>query len=97
MKSKEGQTKDASAPLASFSPEQPRPERGGEVARCLSLRDLRGSVPVEGPQDFAAIRERIGHDLAREAAMTGTDSVAEAVTEAASAAYRNQELSSNDL
>ena len=62
-------------------------ERGDEVALRPSLRDLRGSVPVDGPQDFAAIRERIGHDLACEAALAGTESVA----------HRNHELGRNDF
>ncbi len=35
-------------------------ERGGEVVLRpvrQSLRDLRGSVPVDGPQDFDAVRD----------------------------------------
>jgi len=44
-------------------------EREGEVVlRPVrhSLRDLRGSVPVDGPQDFAAVRERVlGFQTAR--------------------------------
>jgi AbrB family looped-hinge helix DNA binding protein len=42
-------------------------ERGGEVVLRpvrQSLRDLRGSVPVEGPQDFDAVREAVRHDRA---------------------------------
>jgi hypothetical protein len=37
-------------------------ERGGEIVlRPIrqSLRDLRGSVPVDGPQDFEAIRASV--------------------------------------
>lgn len=43
-------------------------ERGGEVVlRPIrkSLRDLRGSVPVNGPQDFDAVRASVRDDCAR--------------------------------
>ena len=62
-------------------------DQGGEVVLRplrVTLRDLRGSVPVDGPQDFDAIRERVAYELAREAAMAVTDSVTDSVTEAAS-------------
>ena len=45
--------------------------RGGEVILqplTETLLDLRGSVAVEGPQDFARIRERVIQDLAQKVA-----------------------------
>lgn len=55
-------------------------DQGGEVVLRplrVTLRDLRGSVPVDGPQDFDAIRERVAYELAREAAMAGTETASE--------------------
>ena len=46
-------------------------QRGQEVVlRPLSrtLRDLRGSVPAAGPQDFAAIRRQVLEEHARKVA-----------------------------
>lgn len=51
-------------------------ERGGEVVLRpvrLSLRDLRGSVPVAGPQDFDAVREVVHADRAERLTDTQTD------------------------
>ena len=51
-------------------------EKGGEVVLHplrTTLRDHRGSVPVDGPQDFEAIRERVAHEVAREAASPETE------------------------
>ena len=45
--------------------------RGGEVILqplTETLLDLRGSVAVEGPQDFARIRERVIQDRAQKVA-----------------------------
>ena len=42
-------------------------ERGGEIVLRpvrQSLRDLRGSVPVNGPQDFDAVRASVQADRA---------------------------------
>ena len=42
-------------------------ERGGEIVLRpvrQSLRDLRGSVPVDGPQDFDAVRASVQTDRA---------------------------------
>ncbi|HEX9950722.1 MAG TPA: AbrB/MazE/SpoVT family DNA-binding domain-containing protein [Rubricoccaceae bacterium] len=47
-------------------------ERGGEVVLQpirQSLRDLRGSVPVDGPQDFDAVRASV--QAARAARQSG--------------------------
>ena len=49
-------------------------ERGGEVVlRPVreSLRDLRGSVPVDGPQDFDAVRASVRTARALGHAITG--------------------------
>lgn len=48
-------------------------ERGGEIVLRpvrQSLRDLRGSVPVDGPQDFDAVRASVRDDRARRLADT---------------------------
>ena len=42
-------------------------EHGGDVVLRpvrQSLRDLRGSVPVDGPQDFDAVRDAVQSDRA---------------------------------
>ncbi len=49
--------------------------RGDEVIlqpMTLTIFDLRGSVPVSGPQDFEAIREEVMKEMARQIA-TGDD------------------------
>ena len=49
--------------------------RGDEVVLqplTDTLLDLRGSVPVEEPQDFAAIRARVVQDRARKVAQSDT-------------------------
>ena len=46
-------------------------QRGDEVVLkplTNTLLDLRGSVPVSGPQDFADIREQVAHERAQKAA-----------------------------
>jgi AbrB family looped-hinge helix DNA binding protein len=52
-------------------------EHGGDVVLRpvrQSLRDLRGSVPVDGPQDFDAIREDVRD--ARASRLTSDDAAA---------------------
>lgn len=49
--------------------------RGDEVILqplTHTLLDLRGSVPVAGPQDFAAVREAVVRDHARKVAENGS-------------------------
>ena len=51
-------------------------ERSGAVVLQplrATLRDLRGSVPVEGPQDFDALRARPPREAARAAGETDTE------------------------
>ncbi len=46
--------------------------RGDEVIlqpMVRTLLDMRGSVPVSGPQDFEAIREQVMDEIAREIAL----------------------------
>ena len=48
--------------------------RGDEIILqplTSTLLDLRGSVPVDGPQDFAAIREQVTRERAQQAAEGG--------------------------
>lgn len=57
-------------------------ESGGDVVLRpvrQSLRDLRGSVPVDGPQDLDAVRDAVWEDRADRLAGTGgTDAPADA-------------------
>ena len=51
-------------------------ERGGDIVLRpvrKSLRDLRGSVPVDGPQDFDAVREATRRSRAEHVTTPDTD------------------------